>query len=60
MPEVIFKIFDDCADLRIAHPDDFRQYVYTIIDDETFIRRKLDKTNDIDIRARVDLSSLKC
>lgn len=47
MPEVVFKIYDDCNDLRKDHPDDYRQFVYTIIDDKTFTRFKLEKNDDI-------------
>lgn len=46
VPEVIFKIYDDCADLRITQADDFRQFVYTIVDDKTFTRSKLDENNN--------------
>lgn len=46
MPEVLFKIYDDCNELRVAHPDDYRQFVYTITDDKTFTRSKLERNDD--------------
>lgn len=36
MPEVIFKIYDDCNELRVKYPNTYREFNYTIIDDQTF------------------------
>lgn len=41
MPEVLLKIFDDCNDLRIQYPNTYRQFNYSIIDDETFERNQV-------------------
>lgn len=38
MPEVLLKIYDDCNDLRNQFPNNYRQFNYIIIDDETFKR----------------------
>lgn len=38
VPEVLFKIYDDCNQLRIAHPNNYREFNYRIIDNQTFIR----------------------
>lgn len=43
MPEVLFKIFDDCNELRLQYPNTYREFNYTIIDDETFERSKIPK-----------------
>lgn len=41
MPEVLLKIYEDCNDLRIEYPNSFREFNYTIIDDETFVRNHI-------------------
>lgn len=38
MPNVLLRIYDDCNELRIEHPNTYREFNYTIIDDETFER----------------------
>lgn len=41
MPEVLFKIYEDCNELRIQYPSSYREFNYTIIDDETFERSRI-------------------
>ncbi|XP_031630062.1 flavin-containing monooxygenase FMO GS-OX5-like isoform X2 [Contarinia nasturtii] len=38
MPEVLLKIYDDCNELRVQFPNNYRDFNYTIIDDQTFER----------------------
>lgn len=39
-PEVVFKIYDDCNELRVLHPNNYREFNYTIVDNFTFTRAK--------------------
>ncbi|XP_055314740.1 flavin-containing monooxygenase 1-like [Sitodiplosis mosellana] len=41
IPNVLLKIYDDCNELRTQYPNTYREYNYTIIDDETFERKHI-------------------
>lgn len=36
VPEVLLKIYLDCNDLRVQHPNTYREFNYKIIDDDNF------------------------
>lgn len=40
-PNVLFKIYEDCNDLRIQYPNHYREFNYTIVDEETFTRERI-------------------
>lgn len=44
VPEVVLKIYLDCNELRVKYPTSYREFNYTIIDEETFERRHMSET----------------
>lgn len=47
IPEVLYKIYDDCTETRIAHPNDYRSFNYNIVDDNTFTREYIGSNENL-------------
>lgn len=48
IPEILFKVYDDCTQLRIAHPNNYRDFNYRIVDDQRFERTNPNESNGIE------------
>lgn len=49
VPDVVYKIYDDCNELRVKYPNTYREFNYTIIDDQTFTCEHITTDKNINI-----------